>query len=225
LPFSISFEADQASSSSVIHHLEKLYGSDPYTALAYFYFSFSETEKQSTENMLRSLIVQLCGGRPDTPKPLLDLHLYRDKNLQPGLEKLEETLQASTQDFKNVYIVVDALDECPRANGERDKLLKHLENIHKWNLANLHVLYTSRPEPDIEAELAPLFSRPTTSIIDLQKRREEVNRDIGTYIDQKIASSDFRTWPPETKKEVKAALTDKADGMYGAIYYQFEISS
>jgi NACHT domain len=221
----LDLEADQACSSSVIHHLEKLYDSDPYTALAYFYFSFSETEKQSTENMLRSLIVQLCGGRPDTPKPLLDLHLYRDKNLEPGLEKLEETFQASTRDFKSVYLVVDALDECPRANDERDKLLKCLENVHKWTLTNLHVLYTSRPEPDIEAKLAPLFSGPATSIIDLQKRREEVDRDIGTFIDQKIASSDFRSWPPKTKKDVKAALTDKADGMYDAAYYQFEISS
>lgn len=223
--FSISFEADQASSSSVIHHLERLYDSDPYTALAYFYFSFNETEKQSTENMLRSFIVQLCGGRPDTPKPLLDLHLYRDKNLQPGLEKLEETLQASTQDFKSVYLVIDALDECPRANGERDKLLKCLEKVHKWTLTNLHVLYTSRPEPDIEAELVPLFSGPATSIIDLQKRREEVNRDIGTYIDQKIASPDFRYWPLKTKNDVKAALTDKADGMYSATYYKIKISS
>jgi hypothetical protein len=225
LLFSISFEADQSSSSSVIHHLEKLYDPDPYTALAYFYFSFSETEKQSTENMLRSLIVQLCGGRPDTPKPLSDLSLYRDKNLQPGLEKLEETLQASTQDFRSVYLVIDALDECPRANGERDKLLKCLKKVHKWTLTNLHVLYTSRPEPDIEAELATLFSGPATSIIDLQKRREEVNRDIGTYIDQKIASPDFRYWPLETKNDIKAALTDKADGMYNATYYQFEISS
>jgi hypothetical protein len=225
LVFPILFEVNQTSSSSVIHHLEKLYNSDPYTAVAYFYFSFSDTEKQSTENMLRSLIVQLCGGRPDTPQPLSDLHPYREKNLQPGLEKLEETLQASTQDFKNVYLVVDALDDCPPANYERGKLLKLLGHVHEWSLTNLHVLYTSRPEPDIEAELSPLFSGPTTSIIDLQKRRKEVNRDIGTYIDQKIASSNFRSWPPKTKKDVKAALMDKADGMYALTYYQFKISS
>jgi hypothetical protein len=175
--------------------------------------------------MLRSLIVQLCGGRPDTPRPLSDLHPYREKNLQPGLEKLEETLQASAQDFKSVYLVVDALDECPLANDERGRLLKLLGYIHEWTLTNLHVLYTSRPEPDIEAELAPLFSGPTTSIIDLQKRRKEVNRDIGTYIDQKIASSNFRSWPPKTKEDVKAALTGKADGMYVVTFCQFKISS
>ena len=194
-----------------------MHDSDPYTALAYFYFSFSDTEKQNTESMLRSLIVQLCGGRPDTPKSLSDLQRYRDKNLRPGPEKLEETLQASTQDFKNVYLIVDALDECPLANDERGKLLKLLRLIHKWSLTNLHVLYTSRPEPDIEAELAPLFLRPATSIVDLQKRCKEVSEDISTYIDQKIESSDFRSWPANTKTNVKAALAAKADGMYDAI--------
>ena len=173
--------------------------------------------------MFRALIRQLCGGRPDTPKSLSDLQHYRDKNRRPGLEKLEETLEASTRDFKNVYLIVDALDECPVANGERGKLLERLGNIHKWSLTNLHVLYTSRPEPDIEAELAPLFPGPATSIIDLEKRREDISADISTYIDQKIRSSDFRSWPPNIKKDVKTALAAKADGMYAAIFYQFEI--
>jgi hypothetical protein len=63
--------------------------------------------------MLRSLIVQLCGRRPDTPKLLLDLRCFRDVNHQPDLESLETTLLASIQDFKTIYLVVDALDECP----------------------------------------------------------------------------------------------------------------
>jgi hypothetical protein len=218
LRFWIPFEANQASSSSIIRHLEKSYHSDPHISVAYFYFSFSDTEKQNTENMLRSLIVQLCGGRPDTPKPLSDLHHYRNKHLQPGLEKLEETLQACTQDFKSVYLVIDALDECPRSNGEREKLLQLLGRVQKWTLLNLHILYTSRHEPDIEAELRALFSGPATAIIDLQKRQKEMDGDIGTYIDQKIASPAFRTWPSKTKEDVKAALTGKADGMYGTTY-------
>lgn len=175
--------------------------------------------------MLRSLIIQLCGGRPDTPKPLSDLHSYRNKHLQPDLEKLEETLRACTQDFKNVYLVVDALDECSRANGEREKLLNLLGRVHKWTSTNLHVLYTSRPEPDIKAELAPFFLEPGTSIIDLQNRSEEINRDINIYIEQKIMSSDFYNWPPKTKSDVKLALTDKANGMYCATCIRFELSS
>lgn len=206
------------SSSSVIQHLERLHDSNPYTALAYFYFSFSDTAKQNTENMLRSLIVQLCGGRPDTPKSLLDLHTYEERNLQPGIEKLREVLQASMHDFEHVYLIVDALDECPLDNGEREKLLKVLRHLRTWSLANLHVLYTSRPEPDIKISLEPMFSEPESSMIDLGERQEEITKDIGTYIDDKlISSSDFKSWPPDVKRDVKKALTAKADGMYDEI--------
>lgn len=214
-PFLTPFDADKSSSSSVIRYLEKLHDSDPYTALAYFYFSFSDTAKQNTENMLRSLIVQLCGGRPDTPKSLLDLHTYEEKNLKPGIEKLREVLRASMHDFEHVYLIIDALDECPLDSGEREKLLKVLRHLRKWSLANLHVLYTSRPEPDITTNLEPMFSEPNSSMVDLGERHKEITKDIGTYIDDKlISSSDFETWPPDIKQEVKEALAEKANGMY-----------
>jgi hypothetical protein len=175
--------------------------------------------------MLRSLVVQLCGGRPDTPKSLLDLAFYRDRGLQPGLEQLEDSLKGSTRDFKRIYLVLDALDECPLTNGERERLLKVLRHIHGWALTNLHVLCTSRPEPVIKAELAPLFREPATSPIDLQRRSVNMNKDIGTYIDQRIASSPFNSWPPEIKGEVKNILTEKANGMYVVTSYPFGISS
>ncbi len=175
--------------------------------------------------MLRSLIVQLCGVRPDTPKSLSDLRPFRDTNRQPGLESLEKALQASMQEFKHVYLVVDALDECSLVNGQREALLKFIGRVHSWNMTNLHVLYTSRPEPDIKTELKPLFQQPATWVIDLQKRREEVNRDISAHIEQKIASSNFSFWSPETKENVKVTLTSKADGMYDPTYQYFKISS
>ncbi len=132
-------------SSSVIHHLEENCRSDPYSILGYFYFTFTDDKKQNTENMLRSLIVQLCGGRPDTPKSLLKLQSStKERNLQPSLKELEETLKASMQGFKKIYVVLDALDECPLIAGERHKLMNVLECVHRWGVAELHVLYTSR---------------------------------------------------------------------------------
>jgi ankyrin repeat domain-containing protein 50 len=191
-----------------------LHGADPYAAVVYFYFSFSDQEKQNTENMLRLLIVQLCGRRPDTPKALLDLRRFWDVNHQPDLDSLETTLRVCIQDFKGVYVVIDALDEYPSANDERERLLSVLGRVVESALPNLHILCTSRPESDIKAKLVPLFSKPGTATIDLQKRQEEVNQDIRTYIDQKIEhSSNFRSWPPKVKEEVKATLTKKVDGM------------
>lgn len=153
--------------------------------------------------------------RPKTryPQPLLDLRAFRDINHQPDLDDLQTTLQACIVDFKHVYLIIDALDECPLANNERSKLLEVLKNMQRLRLANLHMLCTSRPEPDIEAKLGPLFNEYGSTIIDLQERRKDVNRDIRTYIDKKIELSEFRSWRPDTKEEVKAHLTGKAHGM------------
>jgi hypothetical protein len=59
-----------------------------------------------------------------------------------------------------------------------------------------------------------LFSRAAAKIVDLQKRRKEVNQDILTYIGQKLEeSSKFRSWPLNIKGEVKSVLMQKANGM------------
>ncbi|KAF8855911.1 hypothetical protein BDZ45DRAFT_745919 [Acephala macrosclerotiorum] len=79
-------------SSTAIHHLEKTHDSDFYTAIAYYYFIFTDQEEQTVVNMLRSLIVQLSGRRPDTPRPVQDLRRFRVVNQMPDMESLEKSL-------------------------------------------------------------------------------------------------------------------------------------
>lgn len=163
--------------------------------------------------MLRSLIRQLCGQRPDTPQPLLDLGRYRDLGHQPGQEQLINTLKAATQDFGAVYLVVDALDECPLADGKRAMLLAVLKQIHGWSLPNVHMFVTSREEPDIRSELMPFFGLPGASMINLTLYSTEVDQDITTFVDRKIALSRFKDWPEDITDEIRRALIGKADGM------------
>jgi hypothetical protein len=66
----------------------------------------------------------------------------------------------------------------------------------------------------VETELAPLFSNLACTIIDLQEQRQDVDKDIGSYIDENFASPDFRFWPAKTKDDAKVVLIGKADGMY-----------
>ena len=50
--------------------------------------------------------------------------------------------------------------------------------------------------------------------IDLETHQQEVDNDIGIFIDERLVSPEFNSWPQETKRRVKEALTGKADGMY-----------
>lgn len=105
--------------------------------------------------------------------------------------------------FSDVYLVLDALDECPMQNEERITLLGSLLRIHEEGQANLHLFLTSRRETDIDAELTSVC-KPTEMIdINLSEVRASVSRDICLHIDQNFDKLPFRDWPDSIKRKRK----------------------
>jgi len=197
----------------VIHHLDSAYHQDPHTALAYFYFRFDDTNKQTTDGLIRSLLKQLCAQAPNIPISVKELRRFLDVGHQPDTENLENALYDTIQCFENVYIILDALDECPLIANERDRLLDFLVRIGDRMLHNLHLLYTSRKERDIETAFDVTITEEKMQMLDLGVSLKEVNRDIEAYIDLELKSAKHRSWPPEIKSEIRTALVEKADGM------------
>lgn len=179
--------------------------------VAYFYFSFNETEHATAAAVLSSLIKQLCCSRPDTPKPIQDLRDYQTKGHRPDLKTLEEILLATIAGFSNVYLVLDALDECPDLNGGRERLLMCLDRIHLQGIKNLHMFWTSRREKDIERFFISISSPWRKKDIDLSVYRPAIDHDIGLYIDRTLSS--YNLWPDELKAEARSELIKRADGM------------
>jgi len=110
------------------------------------------------------------------------------------------------------YIMMDALDECPKTSTippPREEVLELVGELVGLQLPNLHICVTSRPEPDIQAILKPLTPHPV-SLHDESGQQE----DIVNYV-ASIIHSDRRTqrWRTEEKDLVIKTLTDKADGM------------
>jgi hypothetical protein len=56
--------------------------------------------------------------------------------------------------FDDVYIILDALDESPR-DKHRGNMLQALVDLREWSEPGLHLLVTSRDEPDIRDHLEP----------------------------------------------------------------------
>lgn len=96
--------------------------------MVYWYFTFVDTEKQKVSNLLCSWMKDLCSNRRDTPQVLkdADAHFNRGQQ-QPTYDKSILMLQAAIKGFDNVYLIIDALDECPRHEGERDLLLNTIK--------------------------------------------------------------------------------------------------
>ncbi|KAL7904284.1 ankyrin repeat-containing domain protein [Trichoderma velutinum] len=209
-------------SSSVIKHLEDQYKGNAMTVVAHFYFSFSDIEKQKVDGMLASLIKQISAHRPYIPQSVQRLAEYKNKGGRPDTETLIEALIASMQGFSAVYIIIDALDECPMLNDERKKLLNSVRHILKAAPDSLHVLCTSRKENDIDKAIKPLFVERWGAELDLNIQREALNDDISKYIDSILADAEYDTWPEDIKEESRNALTEKADGMFQYVRCQFE---
>ncbi|KAL6815059.1 ankyrin repeat-containing domain protein [Trichoderma sp. SZMC 28015] len=210
-------------SSSVISYLKVKYASQPSTALAYFYFSFSDVKKQEADGMLVSLIKQICANLPDIPKLVQRLGDYKTKGERPDTKTLERALLASTSELPSVHFVIDGLDECPLLNRQREKLLKSLHYILSNAPKNFHIFLTSRKERDIELRIRGLLSPPERIEIDLLVHQETLNNDIRQYIISTLAMDNFEDWSVDIKEEVKQTLIKKADSMFQYVRFQLEV--
>lgn len=201
--------------SSVITYLRDQYASKSSlsTALAYFYFSFSDPQKQKVDVMLASLIKQICSYFSGELLFREAFRGHKKRGERPDTQTLEKMLVTSASSFSNVYVVIDALDECPLLNDQREKLLKSLGRIVIDAPKNVHIFLTSRKEQDIDKRLRAFLSLPSRMEIDLLAHQEMLNRDIHHYIDLKLATDAFHSWPESVKEEVKQSLVEKADCM------------
>src|SRR5271163_1778988 len=108
-------------SSTIIEHMKAYSSSKPKHAIAYFYFDFNDTEKQNATNCVSSLIAQLCSQIVDLPEKLKKLYKRcNNGNQKADMPNLKAVLKlfAAAEELSHLFIVADALDECPK-NGER----------------------------------------------------------------------------------------------------------
>ncbi|KAF3065738.1 putative ankyrin repeat protein [Trichoderma lentiforme] len=209
-------------SSSVIKHLQDQYVSEPSIVVSYFYFSFSDPEKQKVDAMLASLTKQICSRQTQGSQLMKRLQQYKLNGQRPDTETLEAVLIASASEFSNLYVVIDALDECPLLNDQRGKLLKSLRRILSIAPNNFHFFFTSRRETDIDDKIRPILSLKNKDEIDLLARQQIINRDINHYIDSQLNGVEYKSWPESVKEETRELLVKKADCMFQYVQLQLE---
>ncbi|RYO03908.1 hypothetical protein AA0119_g4603 [Alternaria tenuissima] len=172
-------------------------------AFAYFYFSFSDAQKQNYTSVLLSMVAQL--SRKRSVHPLLRAAYSQAPSQKPSSEVLEHIFLALLEESRTSYLVVDALDEC--SEEQREKILEGFRRITQ-SLPEIRLPITSRKEADIEDLLS---SWPVTRFtID----EESVNQDIDLYVKNALATDrKLVKLPSATKKEIEDEFRKKSDGM------------
>lgn len=111
-----------------------------------------------------------------------------------------------------VWIVLDALDECCTRKGtETEGLLSWMRGLLSVS-RNAHLLVTSRQEEDIESALTEWVRNEDMMCI----QSKLVNDDICKYVHTRIREDDgFRRWrsSPRVQKQIETSLVGKAGGM------------
>ena len=111
-----------------------------------------------------------------------------------------------------IYLIMDALDECPNDSGipsSREKVLELMKELVELHHPNLRLCITSRPEFDIRITFGSLATQQI-SLHDECGQKQDIN-DYVTF----VVHSDRRMkrWRDDDKRTVIEKLAEKADGM------------
>jgi hypothetical protein len=189
--------------------------------LAYFFFDFKDVAKQDNRALLSSLVIQLSTQSKLCFGKLSEMYSeHGGGSRQPSEDTLLKCLKdmLTTSTHAPIYLVVDAVDECPnisKAIGAplaRQEVLDVIKEVVELRLPNLHVCITSRPEVDIQDSIKQLACIK----VSLHEQDGQKN-DIAAYVRYEVYSNKHRamkTWSGELKEQIIETLSSKADGMY-----------
>ncbi|KAH8800442.1 nucleoside phosphorylase domain-containing protein [Xylogone sp. PMI_703] len=202
--------------------LENLQSTQYLSSVIYFYFDFNDVGKQSLESMLRSLINQLYNQQEAARAPVDALFPPHSNPEEPTCDLLHETLLKMMTLAKEVWIILDALDECTTRKGSATTgVLSWIEEILASERFNIHILCTSRPERDIESAVGRWSSFKDQIPI----QSELISDDTDTYIKTRVRCSDgLKKWRNRTNvlELIEKNLNNKANGMFRLVACQLD---
>ncbi|KAF8247817.1 ankyrin [Wilcoxina mikolae CBS 423.85] len=196
--------------SLVVDKLLEAAGND--IGVAYIYCDYADQQDQTTEMIIASFAKQLSIGKPSICGQIQKLYeACNHGRIRPDLAKLTETLRNLCKEFKQVFFVLDALDEC--IDKARKSLLDQLEKVDR---STARLFLTSRPHLlDMDERYGKYPQIPITA----------KSQDIRHFLQEKI-EEDARLLrlmrnKQSFKDEVIETITSKAMDMFLLAELQF----
>jgi hypothetical protein len=182
---------------------------------AIFFYDFRESRENDLRGLVSSMLDQLCCQSDSYANLLYKFYLEHNNGYRrPSDDALSRCLMdlLELRGQAPIFLVVDALDECPTTStrpSPREKVLMLLEDLVNSQLPNLLICVTSRPQVDISPVLGRLSFR-SVSFHD----EDGQTKDIEDYIKSVVnTNSKMRRWKPEDKQLVIDVLSKRANGM------------
>jgi len=173
----------------------------PRKPCVYFYFDFSDTQKQNVANMLSSFLAQLSATNLSTE--VRRLYENCSKGTQAAtVTQLTQALISVACQLDLLYVIIDALDE----SSEVQLLLSVIRKLRESHRVN--VLLTSRMNPELQSGLVGLMD----NIVSIEDKK--VDADIQLHVQRCLeVDAELSAWDDELKGTMLSTLTSKAHGM------------
>jgi hypothetical protein len=167
-------------------------------ALLHFYFLYNDQKRHTALAVLKCFLKQIAAQVDNLPSELSGserISFRRDV----GAEKILDLIVQCSAQFTKVFLLLDALDECDRA--QRELFIPHLKALLQ---AGFKVYCTARPDLKLS-----IFSNASPLNI------ESTQSDIEIFLQCRLdASESGAKLSPQEKEEVIKTLTSPANGMY-----------
>jgi hypothetical protein len=122
----------------------------------------------------------------------------------PSRDVVQQICSSALQHLPEVFIIIDALDEC----NEIGQVAEWLKKVLIVGGGRLHVLITSRDKPDITGHLSRI---PQQQVIHLDGFTDV---DIKLYIDSRMKECEqLMLWSQEIQTNIRDSLLTGAGGM------------
>lgn len=188
-------------SCAAIHNISERVAVRSDVGLAYVYFAFSRQQEQTVEHVLGSILAQLLQGLRCFPPNLYDL---KDNGNRPTPEQLFDEICLAASGYQQVFIVLDALDECSIKEKCRSTILDYISTVQSKKGVNL--LATSR----IHQDIASRFQGLHVTSLPISARDD----DVYLFLARQLETFDPEIFDEEIRQEVTCKVIEVTAGMF-----------
>ncbi|KAK4085610.1 uncharacterized protein Triagg1_600 [Trichoderma aggressivum f. europaeum] len=190
--------------SIVINDLYTRFDQDITIGIAYIYCNFQRTDDQQVNDLMASLLKQLSARQHSLPGGVKILYnFHRAKHTRPSLEEIRGALQSVARMYTRVFVIVDALDECPAADNNRTNFLAEIFALQNATKANLFA--TSRHIQGIRNQFHESI------LLDIRTREDDVRQ----YLEEHISGlPSFILKRSDSQRRIVHQIANSTDGMF-----------
>jgi hypothetical protein len=185
-------------SSRVVDHLLTSVGAAQRLGVVYVYLDYNDQAHQTAADVMKSLLKQLVYQRRSLPTKLESAY---DQRKSLDMNAVLDMFLESAEHFSNVFVVLDALDECNK--HEREVLMPYLQRFLQ---SRIRIFLTARPE--VYCQLSSNKQR------NLEISAQE--HDIKNFLVERLKQTES-TLTDQFKASIIRTVLSRAKGMYAIL--------